>query len=236
MNSFFDGRLFKDYLDELKAEIKHKIDDKFDSNLDEDEFCEYIISTYVISEIIIDERKIVKLPARETIRHRNYPIFNESVEVPAIQITIEIPFQGPREYLTFKPSSRLLGMNPKGRIFEDRIHLYFESSDSNPQHLNNRIKNTIDEVLTNYKNILNEIKKFNENLDQYIRFMIRKRGERMAQIKEFVKSIDFPLQKREEVPPTIPIKRRRIVIEKPVPLKRLKNHILLLLFIYMKKY
>ncbi len=209
---FFSGNNLYEHLETIKAQIKRELEQRYDINTEIDEFANYILSKYQLELIELGDPsqlnpREIKLPGR-------HPIFGTYIEEDGIEVVIEISFSGPGKYLTYQPSRRTMGSNPDGSVDNNRkiINLFFRSKSLDTNRLNREIERSLNEININVDHLNNDLKKFNDWLDTNIKALIERRRQKITSIKSFAEKINIPIKRVDNPPPTIPIKRKKILI------------------------
>jgi len=208
----FSGNNLSVHLETIKAQINRDIEQRYDINTDVDEFAEDILSKYKIELIELGDPsqlipREIKLPGR-------HPIFNTYIEEDGIEVTIEITFSGAGKYLSYQPSSRSMGSDPDDSVDNHRkiINLFFRSKSLDTNRLNREIERVLNEIKINVAHLNNDLKKFNDWLDLNIKALIARRRQKITSIKSFAEKINIPIKRVDNPPPTIPIKRKKILM------------------------
>lgn len=209
---FFSGNNLNKHLETIKTQIKIEIEQRYNINTDVDEFADFILSKYQLELIELGNPsqlspREIKLPAR-------HPFLDTYIEKDGIEVVIEITFSGPGKYLTYQPSSRLMGNYPDGSVDNHRkiINLFFRSESLDTNRLNREIERLLNEINTNVAHLNNDLKRFNDWLDANIISLIERRRQKITSIKSFAEKINIPLKRVDNPPPTIPIKRKKILV------------------------
>ena len=209
---FFSGNNLYEHLETIKAQIKREIEQRYGINTDVDEFADYIFSKYQFELIELGNPsqlnpREIKLPGRN-------PIFGTYIEEDGVEVVIEITFSGPGKYLTYQPSRRIMGSNPDGSVDNHRkiINLFFRTKSLDTNRLNREIERSLDEININVAHLNNDLKKFNDWLDTNIKTLIEWRRQKITSIKAFAERINIPIKRVDNPPPTIPIKRKKILL------------------------
>ena len=217
----FSGNNLSKHLENIKVQIIREIEQRYNINTDVDEFAEYILSKYKLELIELGEPsqlnpREIKLPGR-------HPIFGTTIEEDGIEVIIEITFSGPGKYLSYQPSSRLMGSNPDDSVDNHRkiINLFFRSKSLDTNRLNREIERVLNEIKINVTHLNNDLKKFNDWVDTNIKALIERRRQKITSIKSFAEKINIPIKRINNPPPTIPIKRKKILIP-PSPIVKKK--------------
>ncbi len=216
---FFSGNNLSEHLEKLKAQISKKINQTYNVNSDIDEFSDYMISKYHLELIELGDPsqlkpREIKLPGR-------HPIFGSYIAEDGIEVTIQIPFSGPGKYLSYQPSRRTMGTHPEGSVDTHRkvISLFFKSKSLDANRLNQEIERVLDEINTNVAHLNNDLRKFNDLLNANIKSLVKQRRQKIASVNSFAEKINIPIKRIDKPPPTIPIKRKKII---PSPTPRVK--------------
>lgn len=209
---FFSGNNLNEHLETIKTQIKSEIEQRYNFNTDVDEFADFIHSKYQLELIELGNPsqlspREIKLPARHL-------FLGTYIEKDGIEVVIEITFSGPGKYLTYQPSRRLMGNNPDGSVDNHRkiIILFFRSESLDTNRLNREIEITLNEINVNVAHLNNDLKRFNDWLDTNIKALIERRRQKITSIKSFAERINIPLKRVDNPPPTIPIKRKKILV------------------------
>jgi hypothetical protein len=138
---------------------------------------------------------------------RHYPdrfmVFSDerSLDVPATEITIHIPYQGDRE--VFKMQGNTYGSRlPSGTILDDKIVLRHVVVEHNSDKLRGEIERDITAIEQKLRELDNLFVGWRDKLRSIALTEMCKRIEKVRKDKSLVAGLGFPVKRREDAPET----------------------------------
>ncbi|MBA7491732.1 hypothetical protein ES702_02280 [subsurface metagenome] len=227
MNKMLQNRLFfrngylQEFFEKIKKDIRNEVESKDSNyilNVEDKNFCEYLISkysleipkiyeddieTYEPEEVNID---VSKAPGRD-IYYRNGPQYEKGVK-----IKIAIPFKGNGDLFKYKPSRYTLHHNPpRGEITEQEIHLIYKMVKHNDKEFREMFKRHLSNIKEYLECYRKDIENFNDSLRQFVTKFVSTRKKKLSKDKDPVESLGFRIRRRKDLSETykIPPARRK---------------------------
>ena len=204
--SMFGSQSIYELFSEIDEKLINQIKDDYNSQVDREEFKNYLVSEYEMEELIAEKAKITRIETEIEIRGK-----------PGIKITVLIPFTGPDYYFSYRPSryTTLPGLNCYRRPGDLETIRFDQIFELDNQRISDNLNMAINLVLGNINDFNLSIQGFNKNLRNKIESLINQRDAILSKFDEVSNRITIPLEKRGDAPPVIPIKRKKIRITKP---------------------
>ena len=190
--------------------------------MSEEDFCQSLISKYLLEAPTIHEDKIYvydtkevdidvsRDPRRMIIRERG-PLY-----VKGTQITIAVPFDGDGELFKYKPSTFTYAP-PRGEIVGQEIHLIYETVEHNPEELKQMYERELNEIKRYLEWVKGDAQNFNDSLGSFVRQTVAQRKRKLLDDFGLVSALGIPVKRRDSLPQTyaIPTTRKKPKIEMP---------------------
>jgi len=222
---FFRKGDLSDFLEQRKQALKKEIegyDANYILNVSEEDFCQYLISKYVLEIPSIREDEIYVYDTREVdidvskdprrfISDRSRPFY-----IKGTRVTIAIPFEGDENLFQYKPSTYTLNP-PRGRIVGQEVHLIYEMVEHDPEKLKQMYKQDLDEIKRYLEWVRRDVGGFNNQLESLVRQSVAQRKKKLLDDLGLVSALGIPIKRRDDLPRTyaIPSIRKKPRIELP---------------------
>ena len=205
----------------LKSEIEAYDSNEF-LNLSEEDLYQYLIKKYELKcpKIIDDQIHIsgtsevdidVSQDPMRDIRDRSGPVY-----LKGISITISLPFEENSELFNYKPSR--FYFNPaRGAIKDKELHIIYETLEHDKEKIKQAYEHDINSVKKYLDFINRQIDSYNQELDGFIREIVKIRKKKLLDDLGLISSLGIPIKKRSDIPKTFAIKTTRKIppLEKP---------------------
>jgi len=222
---FYKEGGLRDFLEERKQTLKKEIEDyqqNYILNVSEEDFCQSLISKYLLEAPTIHEDKIYvhdttevdidvsRDPRRMIIRERG-PVY-----VKGMQITIAVPFNGDEKLFQYQPSTFTYAP-PRGEIIDQEIHLIYQTVEHNPEELKQMYERELNEIKKDLGWVRRDVQNFNDSLGLFVRQNIAQRKKKLLDDLGLVDALGIPVKRRDSLPLTyaIPTIRKKPIIEMP---------------------
>jgi len=145
------------------------------------------------------------------IRDRSGPVY-----LKGISITISLPFEENSELFNYKPSR--FYFNPaRGAIKDKELHIIYETLEHDKEKIKQAYEHDINSVKKYLDFINRQIDSYNQELDGFIREIVKIRKKKLLDDLGLISSLGIPIKKRSDIPKTFAIKTTRKIppLEKP---------------------
>ncbi len=222
---FYENGDLGSFLEQRKSSIKTEVE-VYDSNeflnLSEEDLYQYLIKKHELKcpKIIDDQIHIsdtsevdidVSQDQMRFIHDRSKPAY-----LKGTSITISLPFEGNGELFSYKPS-RFDFNPPRGIIKDQELHIIYETLEHDKEKIKQAYDHDINSVKKYLDYISRQIDTFNQELDGFIREIIKIRKKKLLDDLGLISSLGIPIKKRSDIPKTFAIKTTRKIppLEKP---------------------
>ena len=212
-----------DFLVQRKHTLKKEIEDydtNYILNVSEEDFCQYLISKYVLEIPIIHEDKIyvydttevdidVSKDPRRAIFDRSRPVY-----IKGTRVTIAVPFEGDEGLFQYTPSTFTYNP-PRGETVGQEIHLIYETVEHDPEKLKRMYERELKEIKRFLEWVKADVENFNNSLESFFRQNIAQRKKKLLDDLGLVEALGIPIKRRDDLPLTytIPSIRKKPKIE-----------------------
>lgn len=138
--------------------------------------------------------------------------------IPGTKTVIAVPFIGDVGFFDISPSTYSSGGRPRADIVGNELHLTYEQAEANGEAIKAQYTRTVNEIKQNLGWLSENVKQFNNELEQLIQTHIDQRKRKLLAGAGMLESLGLPIKRRDDAPTTytIPVSRRKLHIEKPV--------------------
>jgi len=222
---FYENGDLSSFLDHRKNSIKTEIE-AYDSNeflnLSEEDLYQYLISKYKLkSPGIIDDQIHISDTHEVDIdvsQDQMRAIFDRSkpVYIKGVSITISIPFDGNGELFNYKPS-RFDFNPPRGIIKDNELLMIYETLEQDVEKIKKAYEHDINSVKKYLGYTNQQINNYNQELDGFLRDIIKKRKKKLLDDLGLISSLGIPIKKSSDIPKTFTVKTIRQIpsLERP---------------------
>ena len=222
-------RLFSEYdmfgvLEEHKQAVRGEaasIDGNQLLNTSVDDLCAYFVKKYQLHPPILLEDEAVAIQEETQIDvskdpHRYIRDPSRPFYVDGTRVILEVPFEGDANFFKVRAST-FTYTPPVADIQGNTLLLSVSGTNLTQEGTKSQIDRSLDEIKQHLGWIENDVKPFNEQLDQLAREAIEARRQKLLDDQNLVASLGFPLKRREDAPTTYvaPEVRRKVVPELP---------------------
>jgi len=202
---FAEGRLYE-FLTERHQDMLKEIDafsTDYVLNASVDDVVDYLAGKYRLEPITLSETPEIVAP-REI-----------EMDVRGTSVCLAAPFDGNADIFDLCPSTHGT-ISPRGRIVGNELRIEILRLD----HDAAAMRRQFDENISNIRNYLRsageEITAFNDQLPSHARQRLESRKTKLLADKGMLSALGFPIRQRAAVPGTHSVRRKELVIAKPV--------------------
>jgi hypothetical protein len=215
--------LFRGLKEKLKNEVENLQSD-YVLKVSVSDLCQHFVDKYALEPPILQEHYMLDLEnANIDIRGMHHRFVSSSYgpsHVKGTEITVVVPFEGDAKLFQFQPNPHHLGNAPSGTVFDNEIHITYESLGQNEddwERLRKDIEKNVEDIKWHVGNMKNNIEQFNKELEPWTKEYVSKRRERALNERKMVAHLGIPIKRREDAAKTytIPTERRKPKIERP---------------------
>lgn len=184
---------------EMLNEIKTYPSDQL-LNSSADDLAEYFAEKYTLSPIVIDEDAI-HVSQRESKADARYlpdrHVWDRGspVEVPAVQVTLHVPFSGYEDL--FRCTTVLPSNPPRGSVVQGLLQLKITTTTHDPDAVRREFDGRLNSIRQEIQTLTKEVVPWNEALVGFARDAIETRRDRLLKDQGLVAQLGFPMERRD---------------------------------------
>ena len=199
-----------DYLHQASANIDSRIrreSDNYILNVNETEFVDYLLGELSIDEIIIDFENAFVTTYEKNIPAERFPrgfYVYAGKSYPTDVVVYHLPFSGDEQLLRMVPNSRLLWSVP---VYIEDGYICFEiiAFRDDSAVIEREANDNIGNIKKQWQNVLNDIRGFNNTLQQRILESFRGRKQHLLKKGDFLAALSVPVKKKYDLPETFAV-------------------------------
>ncbi len=129
-------------------------------------------------------------------------------------ITYHIPFTGAPDLVSYKPSKRIM-WTTEVELSRSTISFEIVNFSDQPEDIKLEAESRIDHIATQCRYVEEQVEKYNGELEDMAEATVSRRKAELLKQANLVASLDVPVRRSENVPPTfaVPVTRKTIAVK-----------------------
>jgi hypothetical protein len=219
---FYDGEL-RDVLEHRKGRLRDTV-----TNWKGDEFLQlspsdlvsYLIDDFSLEAPQLDLEGQHALPPKDVnidvSQDWQRAIFDRSTPtyVQGTQVTVIVPFSGDAQLFKYTPTTRST-YPPRGTIQGNQLHINVEQIGMTGAQAASKVRHALEHIEKYLAWVAGDVQTFHNELASEAERMVEHRRQKLLADRELEKELGIPVKRRETAPVVIPMKQKRVRVERP---------------------